>query len=167
MRRLSATTARVPPGPSSLARVVNRCARRTSKSFMTGQVRGDPRHEQPCPTTCFQETRWISPSTGFSVVTEVQLQPLPVVGEDLQFAFRHQQSCEGDCRDRMCSFRSLMGGTQCIGETSASFPKGRQSITVLAYGTRPTVYEGRSFRNHLAPQGVDRASVVHGTLAPR
>ena len=41
MSRLSATTALAPPGPRSLAMVVNRWARSTSRSFMAEQGRGD------------------------------------------------------------------------------------------------------------------------------
>ncbi len=51
-------------GSSICGAVVNRCARRTSKSFMAGQGRGDRRQEQACPTTCFQGRRWNSPRTG-------------------------------------------------------------------------------------------------------
>ena len=38
MSRLSATMALAPPGPGSLAIVVNRCARSTGRSFMRGSV---------------------------------------------------------------------------------------------------------------------------------
>ena len=46
MSRLSAMTAPAPPGPRSLAMVVNRWARSASRSFMAGQGRGDYVQEQ-------------------------------------------------------------------------------------------------------------------------
>jgi hypothetical protein len=50
MRGLSATTVLAPPGPRSLAMVVNRWAGSASRSFMAEQGRGD----------CFQEQDWLS-----------------------------------------------------------------------------------------------------------
>ena len=38
IRRLSATIALAPPGPSSLASVVNKCASSNSRFFMGGRV---------------------------------------------------------------------------------------------------------------------------------
>jgi len=40
MSRLSATMALAPPGPRSLAIVVNKCARSTNRSFMEVKGRG-------------------------------------------------------------------------------------------------------------------------------
>lgn len=54
MSRLSATTARVPLGPRSLATVVNRCARSIRKSFMTEQGREGYVQEQGWLQCCFQ-----------------------------------------------------------------------------------------------------------------
>ena len=54
MIRLSATTALAPPGPRSLAIVVNRCARSTSRSFMAEQGREDCFQEQVCLSYRFQ-----------------------------------------------------------------------------------------------------------------
>jgi hypothetical protein len=48
--RLSATIALAPPGPRSLAMVVNRCMRSTSRSFMAEKDRGG----------CLQEQDWLS-----------------------------------------------------------------------------------------------------------
>ena len=65
MSRLSATTARAPPGPMSLADVVNRWARSISRSFIAEQGREGCEQEQDCPTIRFQVIISNSPSTGF------------------------------------------------------------------------------------------------------
>jgi integrase/recombinase XerD len=65
MRRLSATTALAPPGPSSLAIVVNRCASSTSISFMAEKGREGCFQEQDCLTYRFQATITNSPATGY------------------------------------------------------------------------------------------------------
>jgi len=54
MSRLSATTALAPPGPRSLAIVVNRWARSTSRSFMAEQGKEDCYQEQVCLSRRFQ-----------------------------------------------------------------------------------------------------------------
>ena len=64
MRMLSATTARVPPGPRSLAIVVNKCAKSISRYFMTEQDREGYVQEQGCLQCCFQVIISNSPSTG-------------------------------------------------------------------------------------------------------
>jgi hypothetical protein len=53
-----------PPGPSSLATVVNRCTRSTSRSFMAEQGRGDCFQGQDCLSYRFQATITNSPHTG-------------------------------------------------------------------------------------------------------
>ena len=63
MSRLSATTALAPPGPRSLAMVVNRCARSTSRSFMAEQGREGGFQEQVCLSYRFQVIIINSPST--------------------------------------------------------------------------------------------------------
>jgi hypothetical protein len=64
MRRLSATMALAPPGPSSLATVVDRCTRSTSRSFTAEQGRGDCFQGQDCLSYRFQATITNSPHTG-------------------------------------------------------------------------------------------------------
>jgi hypothetical protein len=54
MIRLSATTALAPPRPRSLAIVVNRGARSTSRSFMAEQGREGCFQEQVCLSYRFQ-----------------------------------------------------------------------------------------------------------------
>ena len=54
MSRLSATMALTPPGHRSLAIVVNRCARSTSRSFMAEQGREECFQEQVCLSCRFQ-----------------------------------------------------------------------------------------------------------------
>ena len=56
MSRLSATKALVPPGPRSLAIVVNRCAKSTSKSLMAAKGREVCTPEQDCRNCRFQVT---------------------------------------------------------------------------------------------------------------
>jgi len=64
MRRLSAMTALAPPGPRSLATVVNRWARSISRSFITGKIRVGCAQEQDCLNCCFQVIITNSPPTG-------------------------------------------------------------------------------------------------------
>ena len=54
MRRLSATTVLAPPGPRSVAIVVNRWARRMKRSFMEEQGREASHQEQVCSFCLFQ-----------------------------------------------------------------------------------------------------------------
>ena len=63
MSRLSATMALAPPGPGSLATVVNRCTRSASRSFMAEQGRGDCYQGQDCLSYRFQVTITNSPLT--------------------------------------------------------------------------------------------------------
>ena len=63
MSRLSATTALEPPGPRSLAIVVNRCARSISRFFMDVKGRGGCVHEQDSQTWQFQVIITNSPHT--------------------------------------------------------------------------------------------------------
>ena len=64
MSRLSATTALAPPGPRSLATVVNRWARSISRSFMAKQGREGCVQEQDCLNYGFQVIISNSPRTG-------------------------------------------------------------------------------------------------------
>ena len=61
---LSATTLLAPPGPRSLAIVVNRCAKSTSRSFLAEQGREDCYQEQVCLSCRFQVIIGNSPRTG-------------------------------------------------------------------------------------------------------
>lgn len=54
MSRLSATTALAPPGPRSLAMVVNRWTKSINRSFMEEQGREDCFQEQVCLSCRFQ-----------------------------------------------------------------------------------------------------------------
>jgi hypothetical protein len=88
MSRLSATTALAPPGPRSLAIVVNRCARSTSRSFMAEQGREACFHEQDCPSCIFQVIISNSPTTADTVaICEPESAPragVAVCGERLR-----------------------------------------------------------------------------------
>jgi len=64
--RLSATTAFAPLGPRSLAMVVNKCARRTNRSFMAEQGRDDCVQEQDWLSLGIQVITNNSPGTGYS-----------------------------------------------------------------------------------------------------
>jgi hypothetical protein len=64
MSRLSATTAFAPPGPRSLAMVVNRWMRIISRSFMAEQGREGSFQEQVCLSCRFQMIISNSPRTG-------------------------------------------------------------------------------------------------------
>gem|GEM_PF-5497937 len=66
MRRLSATMALAPPVPRSLAIVVNRCTRSTSRSFMAEKGRESCVQEQDCLSYRFQEIITNSPPTPFT-----------------------------------------------------------------------------------------------------
>jgi len=66
MSRLSATTARAPPGPRSWAAVVNRWARSISRPLMAEQGRDDCLQEQDCPNFRFQMIIRNSPCTGLA-----------------------------------------------------------------------------------------------------
>lgn len=66
MSKLSATTARAPPGPRSLATVVNRWARSISRSFMAEQGREGCAQEQDCLQCCIQVIISNSPSTALN-----------------------------------------------------------------------------------------------------
>ena len=57
-------TALAPPGPSSLAIVVNRCASSTSISFMAEKGREGSFQAQDCLSYRFQATIKNSPATG-------------------------------------------------------------------------------------------------------
>ena len=70
MSRLSATTALAPPGPRSLAIVVNRCARSTSRFFMAEQGREGCFQEPACLSCRFQVIISNSPRTG--IICSVQ-----------------------------------------------------------------------------------------------
>jgi len=61
--RLSATTALAPPGPRSLAIVVNKCARSPSRSFMAEQGREGCFQEPVCLSSHFQVIISNSPET--------------------------------------------------------------------------------------------------------
>lgn len=50
MSRLSATTARVPPGPRSFAIAVNRCTKSISRFFIDEQGADDQAQVQDCLT---------------------------------------------------------------------------------------------------------------------
>ena len=54
LRRFISTTALAPPGPRIFAIVANRCARSTSKTFMTLKGRGNCLKEQDCLSYRFQ-----------------------------------------------------------------------------------------------------------------
>jgi len=73
MSRLSATTALAPPGPRSLAIVVNKRARSTSRSFMAEQGRGGYVLEQDCLSCLSQVTIMNSPATrsGRTISSEI------------------------------------------------------------------------------------------------
>ena len=64
MSWLSATTAFAPPGPGSLAIVVNRCARSINRSFMAERCGEGCTQEQNCLSYRFQVTITNSPPTG-------------------------------------------------------------------------------------------------------
>ena len=64
MSRLSATMALAPPGPRSLAIVVDKCARSTNRSFMDVKGRGGCVQEQDCLSYRFQVIITNSPPTG-------------------------------------------------------------------------------------------------------
>jgi hypothetical protein len=67
MSRLLATTVLAPPGPRSLAIVVNRCARSTSRSFVGEPGRGGCFQEQVCPSCRFQLIISNSPRSALTV----------------------------------------------------------------------------------------------------
>ena len=67
---LSAIMAFAPPGPKSLARVVNRCMSNKTRSFMVKQGRADGYRVQDLSIVCFYERSNNSPPTGSAV--EVQ-----------------------------------------------------------------------------------------------
>ena len=67
MIRLSATMALAPPGPKSLAIVVSRCARSTSRSFMVEQGREGCFQEQVCLSYRFQVIISNSPRTASAI----------------------------------------------------------------------------------------------------
>ena len=69
MRRLLTTTALAPPGPGSLAIVVNRYARSTNRSFMAGKRREGGLQEQDCLSYRFQVVITNSPPTGVAEST--------------------------------------------------------------------------------------------------
>jgi len=71
MSRLSATMALAPPGPGSLAMVVNRCPRSTSRSFMAVQGSEDCFQEQVCLSYRFQVIISNSPGTRQPVLAAV------------------------------------------------------------------------------------------------
>ena len=64
MSKLSATMALAPPGPRSLAIVVNKCARSTKRSFMGVKGRVGCVQEQVCLSYRFQAIIANSPPTG-------------------------------------------------------------------------------------------------------
>jgi hypothetical protein len=66
MSRLSAATILAPPDPRSLATLVNKCARSTSRSVMAEQGRGGCVQEQDCPNYCFHVIISNSPGSGNS-----------------------------------------------------------------------------------------------------
>lgn len=68
MSRLSATTALAPPGPRSLAMVVNRWMRSISRSFMAEQGREGSFQEQVCLSCRFQVIISNSTRTGRAIV---------------------------------------------------------------------------------------------------
>ena len=80
MSRLSATMALAPPGPRSLAIVVNKCARSTNRSFMEVKGGGGCVQEQDCLSYRYQvvitnshehvvETSWFA----FALLVEGEL----------------------------------------------------------------------------------------------
>ena len=69
MSRLSATMALAPPGPRSLAIVVNKCARSTNRSFMEVKGRGGCVQEQDCLSYRFQVIITNSPRTRLPAVS--------------------------------------------------------------------------------------------------
>jgi len=71
MRRLSATMALAPPGPRSLAIVVNRCARSTSRSFMVKKGREGCVQEQDYLTCRFKVIITNSPPTGSEAMSPI------------------------------------------------------------------------------------------------
>ena len=64
MSRLSAMTVLAPPGPKSLATVVNRCTRSIKMSFIAEKGREGCLQEQDCFSWRFQVTITNSPHTG-------------------------------------------------------------------------------------------------------
>lgn len=96
---------------------------------------------------------------------EVLFQPFPVVGEEPRFAFRPQQFGEGCFRDWRRSFCSLIWALSGLAKHGSSFQR------TLEHGSNQrhesNFHEHRLFSGHLAPQGIEKASVVHGTAAPR
>ena len=72
MSRLSATTALAPPGPRSLAMVVNRWMRSISRSFMAEQGREGSFQEQVCLSCRFQVIISNSLRTGISGMPSIR-----------------------------------------------------------------------------------------------
>jgi len=77
MSRLSATTALTPLGPRSLAIVVNRCTRNTSRSLMAEQGREGCIQEQVCLSCRFQVIISNSPGSASSLGWSAQWESVP------------------------------------------------------------------------------------------